>query len=58
MFADHSQGEENTINPRSVLLMKIQRNEAAWMDLRFELKLEYRNLLEMGEKWVTEVLST
>lgn len=53
MFADHSKGEEVTINPRSVLRMWIQKNEAAWMDLRFKSNCQSTWTCR---KWVMEVL--
>lgn len=39
------------INPRSLLRMR--RNEAAWMDPRFE----YKAHTEIYRNWVTEVLT-
>lgn len=54
MFVDHSQGEGITINPHSILRMRIQRNEAASMDLRFKSKAQST---ETYRKWMTEVLS-
>lgn len=36
VFVTHSQGEGITIDPLFILRMRIQRNEAAWIEIWFE----------------------
>lgn len=36
VFFGHNQRNGVTISPRSILRMRIQRNEVAWTDIRFE----------------------
>lgn len=40
VFMDHNQREGVVINPSSILSMRIQRNEAAWTDQRFDSKAQ------------------
>lgn len=40
VFLDHTQGEDLTINPHFILRMRVQRNEAAWAEIRFESKIQ------------------
>lgn len=54
MFADHGQGERITTNPRSILRIRIQGNEAAWTEIKFESKSQSTKTYK---KWMTEVLS-
>lgn len=52
VFMDQSQGEGVVINPRSILRMRIQRNEAVGTDLRFESNAQNT---ESYHNWVAEV---
>lgn len=36
VFVDHDLGDGAVINPGSILKIRIQRNEAAWAELRFK----------------------
>lgn len=53
-FPDHIQETGFTIDPRSVLRMRIQRNEAAWANIRFESKIQTTKIYK---EWAIEVLS-
>lgn len=54
-FQDHKIGAGNMLNPRSILLMRVERAEVPWRDLRFKSKLQSH---QSFDKWVTKVMST